>query len=184
MGGAFYIPGNSSSVAELNWWLDPEAAKISVRAAWGDMNSESYKLYGNQMISGLEANANTSGMPQEIYDKVLQNTWPGLRELFEKKNGTKAPGNIWDVLAVGYIVDPSIVLSWNNDPEPANGIPQNIYGVYIDVNAEMSPDYGRSIAYGTKTGPAGAKKAAIQSFIDEQKFWNEIVYPALVAPVK
>ncbi len=184
MGGAFFVPGNSSAAAELNWWLDPEAAKVCVRTQWGDPESETYAAYGNQVISGLEANVNTGAMPQDLFEKVLEETWPGIRELFDKKNGGIAPSNIWDVFAAAYIVDPSIVLSWNNDPRPESGEPDPITGVYIDVNAEMGPDYGRAIAYSAdrghaKNGPNGSRKAAIQSFIDEDKFWNEIVYPAL-----
>lgn len=184
MGGAFFVPGNSSSAAELNWWLDPEAAKVCIRTEWGDTESETYAAFGNQIISGLEANKNTGAMPQDLFDKVLEETWPGIRELFDKKNGGVAPSNIWDVFATGFIVDPSIVLSWNNDPRPENGEPDPITGVYIDINAEMGPDYGRAIAYSAdrghaKSGPNGSRKAAIQNFIDEDKFWNEIVYPAL-----
>lgn len=182
MGGSFYLKGNSSAAAEFNRWADPDAAKISVRAQWGDKNSESYKIYGNQMISGLEANDNTHGMPQAIYDKVLETTYPGLRDLFLLKNKNKAPSNIWDVLAVGYIIDPTIVLSWNDSPIPADGTPQKMFGVYVDVNAEMTQDYGRSTAYTKDAGPIGSRKAAIQNFIDEDKFWSTIVYPALIDP--
>ncbi len=179
MGGSFYIPGNSSASAEFNWWADPDAAKICVRSAWGDKNSISYKTYGNQMISGLEANANTGAMPQDVFDMAVKNMNPGLRELFIKNYGTKAPNNIWDVLAVGYIIDPTIVLSWNNHDEAPDKMIEPINGVYIDVNAEMGPDYGRSLAFRANKGPVGTQKAAIQSHLDEDKFWNYIVYPLL-----
>ena len=32
MGGAIDVPANTTPSAEFNWWFDPEAAKISVRA--------------------------------------------------------------------------------------------------------------------------------------------------------
>jgi len=182
MGGSFFLPGNSSAAAEFNWWADPDAAKIALRAVWGDPESESYKRYGNQVISGLEANHNTGGMPLELYKKMVAHTFPGLQPLFYKRGMDDAPTNIWDLFAAAYLIDPSIVLSWNNDPRPADNSPQPIYGVYVDVNAEMGPDYGRSIAYEKEQGPVGSKKAAIQNFIDEEKFWNEIVYPLLVDP--
>lgn len=180
MGGSFYLPGNSSATAEFNWWADPDAAKICVRSAWGDPNSESYKAYGNQMISGLEANKNTGGMPQKLYEKMLKDTWPGISDLFKAKNGDKAPSNIWDVFAVAYIIDPTIVVAWNDHQVEADGQPEPINGVYIDVNAEMTQDYGRSIAYRANKGPAGTKKAAIQNYIDEDKFWNDVVYPCML----
>ncbi len=180
MGGSFYEEGNSTAAAEFNWWADPDASKICVRSAWGDQESPEGQLYNNQVISGLEANSNTSGMPQDLYEKMLNTTYPELKDLFMKKNGLKAPSNIWDVLAVGYVINPDIVISWNDSPRPKDSSVQDIYGVYIDVDSEMSVDYGRSIAYRTNKGPVGTKKAAIQNYIDEELFWNDVVLPALV----
>jgi purine nucleosidase len=190
MGGSFYLPGNSSASAEFNWWADPDAAKISVRQQWGDQASESFAGYGNQMIAGLEANENTGGMPEDLYYEMVENTYPGMQELFHAREaaieagawGTIAPDNIWDLFAAAWVIDPSIVLSWNNAPRPEDGTPQPITGVYIDVNSEMGIDYGRSTAFSEDTGPVGARKAAIQNFIDEEKFWNDIVLPLTVDP--
>ncbi len=183
MGGSFYMPGNSSAVSEFNWWADPDAAKLAVRSVWGDTNSVTYKAYGNQVVSGLEASELAGGMPQDLYEKVLNVTYPGIRDLFIQKNGQNAPHNIWDVLAAAYIIDPSVVLSWNNHPVKADGTPEEISGVFIDVDSEMTADYGRSVAYKEgRLGPAGTQKAAIQNYIDVDKFWYDIVYPALVDP--
>ena len=66
MGGSFYLPGNSSASAEFDWWANPDAAKVSARQQWGDVGSGSYATHGNQMIAGLEANANTGGMPEDL----------------------------------------------------------------------------------------------------------------------
>ena len=198
MGGAFYVPGNSSASAEFNWWADPEAAKISVRAIWGDTESESFKVYGNQVISGLEANQNTGAMPEDLYREMVDNSAPGIQKLWlareerMKARGatTFGPGNVWDLFAAAYVIDPSIVLSWNNNPRPEDGAPQPIGGVYVDVNAEMGLDYGRSLAFTdndaggnseARSGPVGTQKAAIQNYIDEDKFWNEIVVPLTTA---
>ena len=41
----------------------------------------------------------------------------------------------------------------------------------------MGTDYGHSTAFSGEVGPVGARKAAIQNFIDEEKFWNEVVLP-------
>ena len=190
MGGSFYLPGNSSASAEFNWWADPDAAKIAVRQEWGDTESESYATYGNQMIAGLEANNNTGGMPEDLYYQMVEDTFPGMQELFHAREaaieagawGTIAPNNIWDLFAAAYVIDPSIVMSWNDAPRPDDGVPQPINGVYIDVDTNMGLDYGRSLAFREDVGPVGARKAAIQNFIDEDKFWNDIVYPLTIDP--
>jgi inosine-uridine nucleoside N-ribohydrolase len=192
MGGAFYVAGNSSASAEFNWWADPDAAKICLRAKWGDPKSETFARYGNQIISGLEANEHTGAMPESLYRQMVDNTFPGIKELWlareqaMKTQGrtTFGPANVWDLFAAAYVIDPSIVLSWNKMPRPTNAVPQPVQGVYVDVNAEMGIDYGRSTAFNEKVGPAGARKAAIMNFIDEDKFWKQIVVPLHAASAR
>ena len=191
MGGSFYLPGNSSASAEFNWWADPEAAKVAVRQQWGDPGSESFASYGNQMIAGLEANANTGAMPEDQYHEMVEGTFPGIQELFlareESRKAQGRPitiGNIWDLFAAAYVIDPSIVLSWNDDPRPEGDVPQPIYGVYVDVDTNDGLDYGRSLAFREDVGPVGTQKAAIQNFIDEEKFWTEVVVPLSMDPEK
>src|SRR5690606_10917475 len=136
MGGAFYVPRNSSASAEFNWWADPDAAKISVRAKWGDPNSESFKTYGNQVISGLEANEHTGGMPEDLYRQMVDNSPAGIQKLWlareeriKARGGTTfGPANVWDLFAAAYVIDPSIVLAWNNLPRPEDGKPAPIGG--------------------------------------------------------
>jgi purine nucleosidase len=192
MGGSFYIPGNSSASAEFNWWADPDAAKIAVRSQWGDPNSDTYKSWGNQMIDGLEANANTGGMPEDLYTKMVENTFPGIQALFKQREAdikasggtTFAPDNIWDLFAASWVIDPSTVLSWNDTPRPADGKPQAMSGVYVDVNSDSGIDYGKATAFSDTQGPVGTQKAATQNFIDEHHFWYDIVYPLSVDPSK
>ena len=191
MGGSFYLPGNSSASAEFNWWADPEAAKVAVRQQWGDPGSESFASYGNQMIAGLEANANTGAMPEDQYHEMVEGTFPGIQELFlareESRKAQGRPitiGNIWDLFAAAYVIDPSIVLSWNDDPRPEGDVPQPIYGVYVDVDTNDGLDYGRSLAFREDVGPVGTQKAAIQNFMDEEKFWTEVVVPLSMDPEK
>ena len=94
---------------------------------------------------------------------------------------------MWDLFAAAYVIDPSIVLAWNDAPRPEDGTPQAISGVYVDVNTEMGLDYGRSLAFMSRgapaeAGPVGTRKAAIQNYIDEDKFWKEIVVPLSADP--
>ena len=55
-------------------------------------------------------------------------------------------------------------------------------GVYVDVDTNDGLDYGRSLAFREDLGPAGTQKAAIENYIDEDKFWTEMVLPFSADP--
>ena len=143
------------------------------------------------MIAGLEANNNTGAMPEDQYREMVDGTFPGMQDLFLAREASRIEqgrpitiGNIWDLFAAGYVIDPSIVLSWNDDPRPEGDVAQPIYGVYVDVDTNDGLDYGRSLAFREEVGPVGTQKAAIQNFIDEEKFWTELVVPLSMDPQK
>ncbi len=178
MGGAFYVKGNSTKNAEFNWWVDPEAAKIAINSKWGYQDTITSNEYNNQIIFGLETTNHTKRMPQNIYDNILENTYDEFRELLIRTNGLESPRNIWDVFAAAYVINPSYVLSWNNqDIFEDNNV---ISGVYIDINTNLSKEYAKaSVLENNEKNPL-SKKAAIANYIDEDVFFNEIVYPLLI----
>jgi inosine-uridine nucleoside N-ribohydrolase len=45
---------------------------------------------------------------------------------------------------------------------------------WVDVNADYSLDYGRSLGY-KESGPVGTRKARILFSIDEERFWDLMV---------
>jgi inosine-uridine nucleoside N-ribohydrolase len=56
--------------------------------------------------------------------------------------------------------------------------------MWVDVNAQFGPDYGRAMGY-KKNPPLGTQKAKVVFAIDQKAFWDD--YVALVtlpAPVK
>jgi inosine-uridine nucleoside N-ribohydrolase len=206
MGGSFYMKGNATNAAEFNWWADPESAKMCVRTPWGDKTSPEFAHYGNQVISGLEVHINLKPIPTSA-DSTLpptgtnysreQESWFDQSQWFYDRIQTEIYSNIrrlptaavWDVIAAGWLIDPAATTRWYNSGSE-NPVTSNsaMAGVKVDVDTNYTENYGRSLPFfdnnGSQTGPAGTQKAAIQADIDQVKFWNDIVAPALIDPSK
>ncbi len=171
MGGAFYVDGNSTKNAEFNWWVDPDAAKICLNSNWGLKNND----YNNQIIFSLKSSINTEKMPQNIYDKILAKTYNDLKKILIKTSGIKSPTNLWDVIAGAYVIDPNIVLSWNNE-----NYNQNIdrKGVYVDIENQLNSNFAKAFVTKKKVR-ANSKKAIIANKIDSNLLFKDIIYPLL-----
>ncbi|MCL2146971.1 MAG: nucleoside hydrolase [Synergistaceae bacterium] len=175
MGGSFYMKGNSSAAAEYNWWADPEAAKICVRTAWGDRNSNGYLSYGNQVVSGLEAHAflellnsnhpsstarnrissNPAQNPQALTAEETE--WFSKSQYFYNdlvsqcrwyRNLPNA-GALWDVIAGAWLVNPAVISGWYrtaSESQTAATIGA-MRGLYIDVDDDLTANYARSTAF-------------------------------------
>ena len=153
MGGAFDVPGNTTPAAEFNWWFDPEAAKMSVRAPFAD-----------QLIVGLDV-CEKYRFNRKIYDRITAVNTP-IAKMFKQKYGPefeKDPNYtrlVWDTIAAAVVIDPSLIVEEETR--------------WVDVNSDYGLDYGRSLGY-RKQGPAGTQKARILLSIDEQRFWKLMV---------
>lgn len=153
MGGAFDVPGNMTPAAEMNWWFDPEAAKMSVRAPFPE-----------QLIVGLDV-CEKYHFDKSIFDRVTAKKTL-LARFFRHKYGVnfeKDPDYecfVWDTIAAAVVIDPSIITEEQTR--------------WVDVNAQYTLDYGRSLSYRGQ-GPIGTRKARILFSIDESRFWNLMV---------
>jgi inosine-uridine nucleoside N-ribohydrolase len=153
MGGAFDVPGNTTPAAEFNWWFDPEAAKMSVRAPFAD-----------QLIVGLDV-CEKYRFNKKIFERITAVDTP-IAKMFKQKYGPtfeKDPNYtrlVWDTIAAAVVIDPTLITE------------EEIR--WVDVNSDYGLDYGRSLGY-RRQGPAGTQKARILLTIDEQRFWNLMV---------
>jgi len=153
MGGAFDIPGNTTPAAEFNWWFDPEAAKMSVRAAFAE-----------QLIVGLDV-CEKYRFNKKLFERITAVKTP-IAKMFKEKYGPgfeKDPGYtrlVWDTIAAAVVIDPTLIVEEETR--------------WVDVNSDYNLDYGRSLGY-KEQGPAGTQKARILMEIDEKRFWNLMV---------
>ena len=153
MGGAFDVPGNMTPAAEFNWWFDPEAAKMSVRAP-----------FANQRIVGLDV-CEKYHFNKKIFDRITAKD-THLSTFFKDKYGPGFKTNsdhtrlVWDTIAAAIVIDPTLITEEETR--------------WIDVNTDYTVDYGRSLSY-QKQGPVGTQIARILFSIDEERFWNLMV---------
>ena len=104
MGGGLYAdkgaidPGAIDARREFNWWFDPEAARIVLRAPWKKMTITPIDIsVKTRYTTEMKANITKAGTPvTEYLDKY------------------SLPGYMWDEIAGAALIDPSIITGQKN----------------------------------------------------------------------
>jgi inosine-uridine nucleoside N-ribohydrolase len=131
MAGQIYVPGNAYiGNAEFNWWFDPEATQIVLRAAVP------------HFIIPLDCTNNVP-LTQAVFNQIA-NHQPQtiITQLFAQAFGpTVAPGTyIYDTNALAFFVHPEFATMTQ--------------GLWIDIYNTFDTNYGKSIPYTSDPFPS------------------------------
>lgn len=158
MGGAFDVPGNMTPVAECNFWMDPEAAKICLNAP-----------FARQVVVPLDA-CMSAFVDKAFYDKMCAAPKTPFLEMYEElevqyyqDEDDKSP--VFDEITAALLINPEVVTRTEKR--------------YVDVDITYGETYGKSLGYAESSiVPAGLQEVEIVMEVDEELLWS-IMYEYL-----
>ena len=160
MGGGFYADkgaidkGAIDARREFNWWFDPEATRIVLRAPWKKMTITPIDIsVKTRFTSEMKAAIAKAGTPVTDYlDKY------------------SLPGYMWDEIAGAALIDPSIITSQKQ--------------LYMDIDIDHGASYGKTLFWdASATVPPYLHLANVQFDIDPEKFYK-IFVDLMTRPVR
>jgi purine nucleosidase len=142
---------------EFNFWFDPEAARIVLRALWKKITCTPVDIsiktsLTPAMVKSIEASAT----PQARYVAQYYQSFPGADIM-------------WDELAAAAWIDPSIITKKETR--------------YMSVNLDRGAGYGDTLMWSEKDKPSVmVRPVEIQVDLDSEKF-NRMFVALMTAPI-
>jgi purine nucleosidase len=135
---------------EFNFWFDPEAAAIVLRAPWKKIVCTPTDIsVKTQMTAALVKQIEAAGTPVARYLAKFAMLSPGADIM-------------WDELAAAAWIDPSIITKSETR--------------FMTVDLDHGATYGNTLTWPTDTKPKlGAQKVEIQFDLDREKFYRVFV---------
>ncbi len=149
MGGGLWAdkgavdPGALDARREFNWWFDPEAARIVLRAPWKKVTITPIDIsVKTRFTDEMKATIAKAGTPLPQYvDKY------------------SLPGYMWDEIAGAALIDPSIITGQKQ--------------LYMDIDTDHGASYGKTVFWGEEAKlPPYLRLANVQFDIDAEKFYK------------
>ena len=128
---------------EFNWWFDPEAVRITIRAPWKKIT-----------ITPVDISVKTK-LGAEIRAAIAKADTPVARYLTEYS----VESFMWDELSAAAMVDPSIVTRQKE--------------LYVDIEIDHGPSYGETLFWAPGTAlPSDERLATVQFDVDTTKLYD------------
>lgn len=155
MAGQVYAPGNAYlDTAEFNWWVDPEATQIVLRAAIP------------HYVIPLDC-TNTVPLTKDVYLRIAQHQPQTIitqlfRDEFAPFFGSGPPPYlpfIFDTTALAFLVDPTLAI--------------DVRDLWLDVSTTFDRNYGKSVVYVSDPLPSIAllQKSKVVFKLDNARFY-------------
>ena len=128
---------------EFNWWFDPEAVRIAMRAPWKKIT-----------ITPIDISVKTLVNPA-VRAAIAKADTPVARYLTQYS----VESFMWDELSAAAMVDPSIITGQKQ--------------LYVDIDIDHGPSYGETLFWqpGTEL-PSYERIATVQFDVDTQKLYD------------
>jgi inosine-uridine nucleoside N-ribohydrolase len=157
MGSGMYADnGGISGVdgrREFNWWFDPEAVRITMRAPWKKI-----------VITPIDISVKTKLGP-EIRSAIAKANTPVARYL----TAYSVDSFMWDELSAAALVDPSIITGQKE--------------LYVDIDIDHGPSYGQTLFWSPGTAlPSYERVATVQFDVDAPKLYDLYIKLMTQAP--
>jgi len=135
---------------EFNFWFDPEAAAVVLRAPWKKI-----------VCTPTDISVKTHVTPALM--KQIESTGTPLAKYFSRfAMYTPGADIMWDEITAAAWLDPSIITKGESR--------------YMSVDISHGPSYGNTLTWATKDGPRpGVQAVEIQFDLDTEKFYRMFV---------
>ena len=132
---------------EFNFWFDPEAARIVLRARWPRIDVTTVDVSIKAMFT------------QEMFDAISRSSSPAAQYV---TRFAKERYYLWDELAACALIDPGIITK--------------VREVYMDVDVSHGPSYGHTLTWAEQLQPAsGVRRVHAQVDVDLPRFTRMFV---------
>lgn len=131
---------------EFNYWWDPEAARMVLRAAWPKI-----------VVTGVDISVKTM-LSRAMLDEIAKSPTPAAQYVVKWSDAQL----MWDELAAAAWLDPSLITKERT--------------LYMDVNIDHGPGYGDTLSWSPGNNPGlGEQPVHYQEDLDRERFYRMFV---------